>query len=344
MDINSNLKNIENFTIEETSKEIKKNINFKQLRKEAEIFLRKIVTIYYSSNSSLYRISKKTGKKSLMRLWSLYRDAETSRALALAQHDFSLALDSFLKRRIILTYVNKEGELFLYSEEEEKKILEKVGLNTGRANFSVSGWKEAKSLKELKTAKESNLIKLINDSLRSRSKVYKIGLERYEKVEDGEVHTNKRKRYYWKNIENSYFFPDRGYSRGEMAEGYANVILQEDSEINNNDIENSLRIMYENYIRGKKDNIEAVIKGDVVIKQDGNITLAVKGDSSSTAKIGQYIVAAYEILESKEDLDEDSLKKFLEKIPKIHFYARRVEKEAKKNIKFEEILKERFMK
>ena len=54
-----------------------------------------------------------------MRLWSIYRDKNTSRTLALLQNNFAVALDSFLERKIVLTYVTKEGELMLYSEEGE---------------------------------------------------------------------------------------------------------------------------------------------------------------------------------------------------------------------------------
>ena len=65
-------------------------------------------------------------------------------------------------------------------------------------------------------------------------------------------------------------------------------------------MESSLKNLWLNYIKGKKDSIAALIKGDVVYSKNGDIQFAVKSGQYSTAKIGQYVNFAYNVLQLKE--------------------------------------------
>ena len=98
---------------------------------------------------------------------------------------------------------------------------------------------------------------------------------------------------------------------------------------------------YDNYISGHKDNIGAITKGDVVVSEDGKISLAVKGNSASTAKIGQYIVAAWGIIHMEEP-PVIGIQSWLESLESIDSLAKKIEEEARQRGEeksFEEILK-----
>ena len=328
-----NLSNIKATTIEGSKALIQNEmaIDYAQLQAAAREFLIQLDIIY---NSGEKVRTHSSGENELMRLWSVYRDAETAQALALIQNKFALALDSFLQRKIILTYVTKQGELILYTEEGEQEILEQVTKNTGRANFRASAWEDKGTIGKVperyKTFAlgERDLIKEINDATESRKQVYQTAITRYEKVQEGKIHTKLRKRYYMRLTKpNLMHFPDRPFSRGQMVEAYANAVTQKEKNISNSDIEHGLEYLYKHYIKGHKDNIAAILTGDVKISDDGKVSLAVKGQSASTAKIGQYIIAALAIQDQPPMTIEETEQwlKELKNLSRIGSYAKKVE-------------------
>lgn len=223
--------------------------------------------------------------------------------MALSQQRFASALDKYLGRTIILTYVAPDGQMYMYTEEGEAEILSKVGKNVGRANFNASAWLGGKKghvpqqYQKLMDG-EVDLIQKIHHSASQRQEVYAEGIRRYNFNQSKKSNSgpNEKRRYYYKFNPPYHQFPPTGFSRGEVAEAYVNAVMKEDKNIENNKMETSLQTLYEKYIVSHKDNIPAIVKGDVVINEaNGKISLAVKGQSASTAKIGQYIVAAHEI-------------------------------------------------
>ena len=139
---------------------------------------------------------------------------------------------------------------------------------------------------------EIDLIQKIHRSTSQRQEVYAEGIRRYNFNQSSKSNSSpeEKRRYYYKFNPPYHQFPPTGFSRGEVAEAYVNAVMKED------EMETSLQTLYEKYIASHKDNIPAIVKGDVVVNEaDGKISLAVKGQSASTAKIGQYIVAAHEI-------------------------------------------------
>lgn len=348
--MSNNLQVIKETTIEETTKIIESEaaITFAQLKSISQEFLSKVLEIY--NNGSLKRIHS-NGVEEIMRLWTIYRDRQTSQALALAQNQFEVALNSFLDRKIILTHVNKEGKMILYTEKGVIEILSAVSKNAGRANFTIKAFGTAEQINklpaELKPGKEKDLIEYIQKSTLKRNQVYTVGQKRYDAVQKGKTESGsplnakvKRMYYYkWENNPVVLGFPDSGFSRGEMAEAYANIIINNDSKVRNGDIENSLEYMYDNYIKSKKDNIAAVVQGDIKVGKSGQIFLAVKGQSASTAKIGQYIAVAHYIT-TQLNLTKGSLENWIKNSFKgIDKYAQEVEEEAGGMV-FEEVLQQ----
>lgn len=344
-----NLKKIIQAT-EEQSKDIISRtcaLPFTELQQQAKLFLMNLNSIYQSdkSEAGLYRIHNKgqsNESRTLMRLWNLYRNKETSQALALIQQTFSLALDSYLGRQIVLTYVdNKTGQLLLYTEEGEMAILEKVGKNAGRANFTSGAWKTAEQLKtlpaELNPGTEEDLIQLVQISAAKRSEVYRTGYNRYNRVnqqgpKQDQIHTNLRKRYYIRHDNDSIYFPPDPFSLGEMAEAYANAIIQDDDDIQNSNMESSLWTLWERYIKGHKDSVAAILTGDIKIGNNGKVSLAIKGQNASTAKIGQYIVAALKITEMDNWTPEGVVQWMEQDMQSINVYAATVEAVSKQTL------------
>lgn len=334
--MDENTYNVKREAIDISAKDVHENLSedFNALQQAAIIFLTEIINIY--NNGSRVRIHR-GGENEIMRLWSIYRDAATSRELALSQQRFSSALDKYLGRTIVLTYVAPDGQMYMYTEEGEAEILSKVGKNAGRANFNASAWLGGKKghvpqqYQKLMDG-EIDLIQKIHRSTSRRQEVYAEGIRRYNFNQSSKSNSSpeEKRRYYYKFNPPYHQFPPTGFSRGEVAEAYVNAVMKEDRDIKNDEMETSLQTLYEKYIASHKDNIPAIVKGDVVVnEEDGKISLAVKGQSASTAKIGQYIVAAHEISRMSMPPAE-GVQKWLESLPDIATYAKRVEEEAQK--------------
>ena len=330
--MDENIYNIKQEAIDISAKDVHENLSedFNALQQAATIFLTEIINIY--NNGSRVRIHR-GGENEIMRLWSIYRDAATSRELALSQQRFSSALDRYLGRTIVLTYVAPDGQMYMYTEEGEAEILSKVGKNAGRANFNASAWLGGKKghvpqqYQKLMDG-EIDLIQKIHRSTSRRQEVYAEGIRRYNFNQSSKSNSSpeEKRRYYYKFNPPYHQFPP---TRGEVAEAYVNAVMKEDDGIQNSEMETSLQTLYEKYIASHKDNIPAIVKGDVVVNEaDGKISLAVKGQSASTAKIGQYIVTAHEISRMSMPPAE-GVQKWLESLPDIATYAKRVEEEAR---------------
>lgn len=345
--MDENIYNIKQEAIDISTKDVHESLleDFEALQKAATTFLAEIINIY--NGGSRYR--KNNGE--IMRLWSIYRDATTARELALSQQRFSFALDQYLGRTIVLTYVAPDGQIYMYTEEGEAEILSKVGKNVGRANFNASAWLGGKrghvpqQYQKLMDG-EVDLIQKIHRSTSQRQEIYAEGIRRYDFNQSSKSHSSpqEKRRYYYKFNPPYHQFPPTGFSRGEVAEAYVNAVMKEDENIKSDEMETSLQTLYEKYIASHKDNIPAIVKGDVVVNEEnGKISLAVKGQSASTAKIGQYIVAAHEISRMSMPPAE-GVQKWLESLPDIAIYAKKVEEEAQKQAEgnvdraFEQIL------
>jgi len=192
---------------------------------------------------------------------------------------------------------------------------------------------------------EVDLIQKIHRSTNQRQEIYAEGIRRYDFNQSNKSHSSpeEKRRYYYKFNPPYHQFPPTGFSRGEVAEAYVNAVMKEDENIKSDEMETSLQTLYEKYIASHKDNIPAIVKGDVVVNEEnGKISLAVKGQSASTAKIGQYIVAAHEIRMSMPPAE--GVQKWLESLPDIATYAKKVEEDAQKRAEsnvdraFEQIL------
>lgn len=320
-------------TITEMAKEdinLNREYSLENLKLAAKTFLSSVTQIYsnFIKNNNI-NLNKA--------FWALeYKDNEIARQLAITKFNFSNALDKYAQRKIILTYVDRNGKITLYTESGEEYILKQVYYSTGRERFKVGSFKSkrAEAIQEGESNIFETLNKLIQKSAKSKQEVYKTAIKRWGETKKKDQQLSK---YYWRSdVNKRRLYASTFFSRGEISEGYVNAVIQEDDKIQNESIDKGLKVLYENYIKGKKDNIKAIVKGDVQIDEQGKISLAVKSFAADTAMIGQYLTIAHTILSMKEsDFNLESIAKDL---PQVDKYFKSIFKEKENKDFLQELM------
>ena len=285
---------IQNDILEMTARDLKEidNQDFIVFQAAAQKFLDQVQML---SDSYKKIITKNSLKNKIIELYkNMRQDSVYTQTVLQYQHEFEVALNNFLGRTIYLSYVVPDGNLYFYGDVNIGELYRQATANKGRGNISQTKMFDANDLEE-------DLKKDILKSIADRKKVYQEALARYRRNK-GEEHMNynisERTFYWWAQYHKKLAgWTDPIVNEGPIAEGYAGAVINQDPEVKNTRIEHSLEVLWYNHIQ--KDSIGAAIKGDIVLKSDGNIQFAVKSGSFSTAKIRQYILLAYNVLKLK---------------------------------------------
>lgn len=289
--------------------------DFNKLKNAAKDFLTNVQIV-----SDMYEscLSKKQLSAKITEMYKNMRDATSYTQKVLHfQHEFETSLNNFLGRTIYLTYVTDSGDFNFYGDANIGKLYETATANRGRGNISASKMFDANDLQE-------NIQQEINESILNKMLVYQTALKRYRKNDGDEEYMNYRPSdrtfYWWLQYHKKLGgWTDPIVNEGPIAEGYAGAVINQDKDISNRDIENSLALLWNRYIG--KDSIGAALKGDIVYKDDGNIQFAIKKGSFSTAMVRQYLVLAYNIMQLKrlsvEDLQNPKIFSALTKTTKV---------------------------
>ena len=193
--------------------------------------------------------------------------------------------------------------------------------------------------------KEGELARLIQTSAAKRQAVYKEAVDRYKENQkywnrsgNKNVPNKPTRRFYYDDT-TPISHPPSGFEIGRMAEAYVEAVAMDRDGDMMGEINKALRDLYGHI---EKDTVGAIVKGDVTVDAiSGNISLAVKASTASTAMIGQYIVAADKIRKMTAP-PEEGWDKWLRELPKINSYAKEVEAAAKEEVEkitYEQILK-----
>ncbi len=287
----SNKKIVDNVLRTVTAQEVVKidKGDFEGLKVAAQKYLTSIEIV-----SDIYKeaISKTKIRHKITAIYSQMRnETEYTREMLKYQHEFENTLNQFLGRVIYLTYVNDDGTVYFYDDANIGKLYATATANRGRGNISKTKIFDANDLQE-------DLKDSITESIAKRKNVYQTAIRRYHSNEgdEGKMNYNPSDRtFYWwsKYHERLGGWTDPIVNEGPIAEGYAGAVINEEPEINNNDIEHSLEVLWNNYIG--KDSIGAALKGDIVYKKNEDIQFAVKKGSFSSAMVRQYINLAFNI-------------------------------------------------
>ena len=233
-------------------------------------------------------------------------------------HEFELALDRFLNRKVQLVWVDEQGNLLVATEDEYNKLL-----STATVDSKIRG-KMAKNamraLRGLETHNNNYIDKALEEfqqSINNRRAFYQLAIKRYEAntIEETGKKKNPKKTFYWtkdKNIDHvskagdhfirgNYVLSKKINNKGRMAEAYVESVINEYKEANlevNNWLRHLNSLIHE-------DNVSAILRGDVIKKIINENTgeskleqhFAVKSGSWSTAGIKQYLLLAERLLE-----------------------------------------------
>lgn len=285
---------LENFIKTQTSQEVYEVHygEYDQLKNAALIFLEQINKLSWLNRNI---IQQKIIKSQMDTIYANMRQAEknTQKALQL-QHIFEKQLNDFLGRTIYLTYVNKQGNLYIYDDANIGKLYSSATVNTGRGNISASKLFDTMDI-------EKDLKEKIQYSIRNKAAVFRAAVARWEKEKTQTVkdYNPSKNTFYWRLYDYHISGWTKPFSnRGWIAQGYAGAVINEDKDVSSSNLEESLKNLYEKHM--KQDSIGAAIKGDIKLDDNGNIQFAIKsGNSFSTAKFGQYIRLAYNITQIK---------------------------------------------
>lgn len=262
--------------------------DFNALQEKARLFLNRV---YFLSN--IYgNIVKKT--KLSDKIQDIYgmmkRELQYTRDITLLAHNFEISLNSFLGRTIYLTYVKQDGSLLFYGDANIAKLYNKVTRNKGRGNISKGKIFDANDLDE-------NLKRAIYNSQQKRYLIYQKAIQRWEKNKNelNKKYNPSKNTFYWRLADNHHItgWTSPIATKGIIAEGYAGAVINEDSDIINSKIETSLQQLWLKHIQA--DSIGGLVKGDIILKNNGDIQFAIKSGSFSTARLGQYINLAENI-------------------------------------------------
>lgn len=251
--------------------------------------------------SNIYQkgISSITIKNKITELYKGMReDSQYAQRMLEYQHEFENHLNEFLGRKIYLAYVTENGHIHYYDDANIGKLYQEGTANRGRANISKSKIFDANDLTD-------NLKSVIDKSEKARIEVYREAVKRYEKndSEKSMHYSPSEKTFYWWKTEKEVLkkkrelggVTDKILNKGIIAEGYAGAVINEDAHVVNSKIELGLQTLWTEHIA--KDSIGAAIKGDVILDSNGHIQFAIKEGSFSTARIGQYVRLANNILQ-----------------------------------------------
>ena len=268
------------------------NQDFLIFKAAAQTFLTQIETL---SMEHKLKISKSNIKNKIVELYDLMRqNTAYTRAILQYQHAFENALDTFLGRTIMLSYVVPDGNIRFYGSAKVGELYQVASKQWGRANIT-----KGKVLKIEEDDLQEEIKNDIQNSIKNKNLVYQEALIRYNEKNKAEkyMHYDPSERtFYWWAVDHKKLggWTDQIANRGPIAEGYAGAVINQDPEVSNNNIEHSLKMLWLNHI--KKDSIGAAIKGDIVLDSNNNIQFAVKSGSFSTARIKQYIALADNII------------------------------------------------
>ena len=297
--------------IDETSPELVKVTegDFQALKQAAQIFIDRVNEIS-ELGISISRIVPL--KDQLQAFYDMMRNSTvfTREALAL-QHIFESQLNGFLGRTIYLTYVNRDGNLYYYDMAHIKELYSKATRNRGRGNITKGKMFESYDL-------EKSLQNKMRLSAAQRAGVYSEAIKRWEhnKTDDVMNYDPSYHTFYWRLRNNHYIqgWTDPIATRGIIAEGYARAVINEASDVSNNEVESSLEALWSNYIYAN--SVAGALIGDVtfeaqnMVDQYGNIQFAVKSGSFSTANFGQYLRLAYNVIQIKDITLQDFKENF----------------------------------
>lgn len=274
--------------------------NFQQLKTVANTFISNIQLLYQQTVRTSAIIQKDNLKNGLQYFYQYMRSSKNFLQNILQwQEYFEKELNNFLGRTIYLAWVDsKSGNIMYFDDAAIGLLYEKATRQYGRGNVSAS---KVRSMIESEHLAQ-DLKQRLKESQEKRRYVYLEIIRRWKEPKND-------KRFYYKNPQRRKY-TIQFTNKGPIAEGYAGAVINENPNVGP-ELQTSIKTLYLEHIN--LDSIPAIIKGDIVWTENGNIQFAVKQGSFSTARFGQYLALAYNI----KDLPPLTIQDFQNKLPEL---------------------------
>lgn len=233
-------------------------------------------------------------------------ESQVVKDISVKVNQFETALNTFLHRKINLSWMDLAGNFTILSELGAKQVYEKVTTNYGRGNVSAESMNII--LQNNKNIDKWN--RKINNQIANKIDIYNEAILRYndgsakpgtKKYHDSNTiveygpKSNVPKTYWWYPVPGNkkiFEHSKKILNKGILAEGFLSAVL-ENRALKESSIEGNLKVL-QDYVF--KDSVPGIIKGDLIFNLDGKtIQLAIKQESFSTARVGQYINLAYNL-------------------------------------------------
>lgn len=269
------------------------------LQQKAQKFLTNIKNYSNLFETSTKKIGQTSIRANLAKIYGLMKkDTELTQNLILEAHAFEGAVNEFLNRTMYLTYVQDDGTILFLDEAHTGDLYKTATANAGRGNIGKNKIHNFNDLTE-------ELNNVIQKSVMKNKPIYKSALSRWEKPNFG-----YRKHFYYQ-LEGKWYPSRKVKTKGRIAEAYVQLV------VDNNTVTDKEYGLYLLDNRIDIDNIPAVVKGDVVYDENGNVHFAVKEGSFSTAKISSYYFLALNITAIKNPPSKEEFQQALPKLVRI---------------------------
>ena len=312
------IKNIQEKTVAQVLSETE-STTFKDLKRQAKKLIKIINNYFYKD------FHKQTLKEQISEIIGNFHTNEYH-LLYQQIYNFEETFNSFLGRKIFLTYVDSQGNIIVADSTSAKQMYEGVGSDL---RITASKKNEQRNINKLTQIQIQEIKQSLEEASFNKRLVFTDAIRRWEKPA-GQIEDNPNNMEYKIKINAGsgyntfYWFPEgrkrldilkysKIVNRGHIAQAYADAVMNR-SSISNDTLEKSLEILNNDFLQ-KQSNI-AIAKGDVVwnVVSDGRIQFAVKGNSASAATFGPYLAFAEYISALKESLTRESLQKKLDYI------------------------------
>lgn len=301
-------------TIEAVKEYVKED--WEQLREAAKKYvsvMQKEMKSYEIQESERKRITNRVGISLLDDIQAFVYvrksilNTEKAQILAPLLHDFDTALNKFLKRIIILTYVSPDGEVFFRTSVEQREIYKNVTQETSKERF------RAKLPIEMLRQKTSQDLKKIQDRFdvqkKGRVSVYRMALYRFRRKDiDYKKRNPSRQNTFYYRLASNRMRSSKVTGAGFIAGAYLEAVLNDipgtsvsqsfrytkgtHSYDKNKEMEDALRAF--SRLKGLKiEHIPGVYKGDVTLYKVQDLfpdmkTVQLASKSMNTASIQSF--------------------------------------------------------
>ena len=226
------------------------------------------------------------------------------------QYLFEQHLNKFLGRTINFAWVNTDtGEILFADEVTAQKIYTQADTQASGKKMATTGKIYASVVKnsqlsQLPNFVEENFKNVVQKRLRNHQILLQTVLDRWKENHKSEKENSWSKEHhdtvYWKhppegigNFHHPIYSWSAKVNQGHISQEYINFIFN--SMDNLQPTESGIgTFMMRNL--GKKDTVPGIVKGDIIIKNNESVQIAVKSGQFDTASIGPYLRVAFQVV------------------------------------------------